>query len=287
MREFLVDRYSIDADEPELLKIGLSLASVAKLTYEPADVVRETVEDSGLGLVSGFPNPFAERGSQGFVLEAQRRYVLAFRGSDERADWVRNLQAAKILWSPKYRGRVHKGFASALRAVWKPALARLREMASEKPVLFAGHSLGGAMAVLAASRFDASWIHTFGQPLVGGETFCRDLEARFPGKFHRWVNHEDIVARLPPKAAYAHAGILHYLTADGELLDGRVEDPPESVRRPLSREEFKELKEWMEARRRGEEAVAGRRQPPGWADHSLSEGYLPKLRKLVDEKCRW
>ena len=94
-------------------------------------------------------------------------------------------------------------------------------------VLFAGHSQGGAVAVLAALEFSMkhpSWRHkigliTFGQPRVGNSVFTASLNA-YVVDFVRFVNvfqpkllglpisqKEDLVCTVPPKTfGYVHAG---------------------------------------------------------------------------------
>lgn len=82
-----------------------------------------------------------------------------------------------------------------------------------------GHSLGGAMAVIAAALLFADEInaeirsalrgvYTFGQPMVGGEAFSAACERAFGDITFRHVYQNDLVPRFPPRSAgrFEHFG---------------------------------------------------------------------------------
>ncbi|WP_437586739.1 lipase family protein [Sorangium sp. So ce1000] len=82
-----------------------------------------------------------------------------------------------------------------------------------------GHSLGGAMAVLAAAliysdeelrelRTLLRGIYTFGQPMVGDKAFARAFETAFGNKLFRHVYARDVVPHLPPRTTgiFEHFG---------------------------------------------------------------------------------
>jgi triacylglycerol lipase len=100
---------------------------------------------------------------------------------------------------------VHEGFAGALDGVWKhiaPVLADL-----EGPVFYAGHSLGAALATLAAVRRAPAAVYTFGSPRVGDARFAA-AAATLP--IYRVVDDADLVATVPPEQlGFSHAGELH------------------------------------------------------------------------------
>lgn len=125
---------------------------------------------------------------------------------------------------------VHRGFCEGLDAVWKGTglRERLEELRREagRDFWFAGHSLGAALATLAADRFGAAAaLYTFGSPLVGDEAFGR----RFAVPALRFVHGDDVITRVPvaaPRAAgslraglglYRHVGESRYLRG-GRLL---------------------------------------------------------------------
>ena len=83
----------------------------------------------------------------------------------------------------------------------------------QKPVWITGHSLGGALATVAAWRLlklgvNVKGLYTFGSPRAGNHAFVHDLRVRAfdrgmkipkgEGNLARFVHHMDIVARVPP-----------------------------------------------------------------------------------------
>ncbi|MGF1511385.1 MAG: hypothetical protein ACFB9M_17985 [Myxococcota bacterium] len=108
---------------------------------------------------------------------------------------------------------VHRGFFLSLDVLWP----ELRDVMSELrgPLYMTGHSLGGAVSVLAARRFfddrvfgpTLLGIYTFGQPMVGGRAFARS----WPGApLHRHVYDQDVVVRLPPLLSDSDTNTYHH-----------------------------------------------------------------------------
>jgi pimeloyl-ACP methyl ester carboxylesterase len=161
--------------------------------------------------------------------------VLVFRGTTGFRNWLLDLDVRPLKLED--RAVVHRGFAEALNAVWhllQPALARLG-----KPCFIAGHSMGGALAQLAATRFRPRAVYCFGAPRVGNHGFVERMRAV---PIYRIVNHRDIFAMMPPASQmllFSPAGRLVYICAQGllrqiddtdiaELADGSDEAPSET-----------------------------------------------------------
>ena len=155
--------------------------------------------------------------------------VLVFRGTLGPGDFLIDLQVPLRPWTGP--GLVHQGFGTAFGKIWPemlPAVAALR-----CPVFFTGHSLGGALATLAAARWlnfregrRPAALYTFGSPRVGDAGLVSALD----GLFHaRVVNGADPVSELPPEIPnpvlpfFRHAGIRHQLRG-GRLTVGAAED---------------------------------------------------------------
>ena len=96
-------------------------AEFSRLAYgDFATLLAPCLADIGFELVAA---PFDRRGTQGFLAAGPDFAVLAFRGSDDVAAWSTNLDALPAPW--RGGGRVHRGFAEALDAVWPEVEAGL------------------------------------------------------------------------------------------------------------------------------------------------------------------
>lgn len=169
-------------------------------------------------------------GTQGVILEHAEYRVLAFRGTEpgEFVDIETDLKKALIAF-PKTvlessAVRVHQGFADGLASVWASVTETLRSGGETKPLIVTGHSLGGALAVLAAyalrqqkAPFNVQGVYTYGQPRAGDSAFAEDYDRLFRLRHWRMVNHRDAVPRLPPRAmGFRHTGRVLYLGPDGQ-----------------------------------------------------------------------
>jgi triacylglycerol lipase len=135
--------------------------------------------------------------------------VLVFRGTEQTLkDLFTDLRSG-IPPFGKPEIVVHKGFQQALDSIWDDidrALARLT-----CPVFYTGHSLGAALATLAAAKRRPQAVYTFGSPRVGNRAFVSSL-VNIP--VYRIVDDQDIVASLPPEAiGFRHVGEEHRLIA--------------------------------------------------------------------------
>jgi pimeloyl-ACP methyl ester carboxylesterase len=149
-----------------------------------------------------------------YVAAASRFVIVCFRGTDV-AELENLLTDVKIRLVPdEGGGRVHSGFKAALDLVWRELSEQLSRLADGRSLWFTGHSLGAALATLAARRFpSAASLYTFGSPRVGDQEF-NDI---YPVRAYRVVNDKDMVAFLPPPFRYRHVGMPVIIQGDGKV----------------------------------------------------------------------
>ncbi len=104
--------------------------------------------------------------------------------------------------------RVHRGFYQAFECVRPEIEGALREVRNNGyPLYITGHSLGGALALIATKFLAEDSIgacYTFGSPRVACSQFGDSIKT----PVYRLVNAADIVPRLPP--AYLQNGLIAF-----------------------------------------------------------------------------
>jgi hypothetical protein len=121
----------------------------------------------------------------------QRFAVVVFRGTrGTLGSWLRNFDVLPAPWPGG--GRVHRGFLRRFEALWPPIAAELDGL--NRPFWVTGHSLGAALAVLAAARRRPLAAYTYGSPRVGDGRFAAGLSG-IP--IFRICNPADIVTIIP------------------------------------------------------------------------------------------
>ena len=169
--------------------------------------------------------PFNASSSQACVVAHEDFIAAVFRGTDEPADWLDNLN---VVPEPGPFGKVHKGFHGALMDVWPTMRQTIRAIrkddSARRPLWLTGHSLGGAMATIAASLLvddDEPFfgVYTFGSPRCGDREFARVYKVEAGARTFRFQNNNDIVSRIPARAmGYRHVGGFVYITEGGTLV---------------------------------------------------------------------
>lgn len=189
------------------------LANAAHLSYYDEAGVRRELAKAGFELVEYF----LHGGTEAFLATGAGFAILAFRGT-QRDDWDDIKADIKFPLVPFSAGtRAHEGFRDALGHVWAKVEPRLADLAGRGlRVWYTGHSLGAALATLAAARRRPAGLYTFGSPRVGDGPFLRLLEGVSTVRF---VDCCDIVPTMPPEwLGYRHTGELRYITAGRRVL---------------------------------------------------------------------
>ena len=156
--------------------------------------------------------------TQAVVIELPDAVIVAFRGTSNLRDWITDARFWRRTLVEEANGddcQVHDGFLDAYESIIELLSVHLRGIVGDRHVFVTGHSLGGALAILAALElkrqgFRLAQIYTFGQPRVGNAAFKRLYEWSLSQSTFRVVHEEDIVARLPHLPyftdPYRHAG---------------------------------------------------------------------------------
>lgn len=217
------------------------LADAAMLAYSEEPVVRDWC------LRAGFENVywFSGESTQCFVAVRKNCIFVAFRGTqapgkntdirDVCRDWRVDLHMHLVDF-PR-GGSIHQGFRDAVAEVWHTVKYSttgaalndfLHTLHRDNPgakIWFTGHSLGAALATVAASLYgSAAGLYTFGSPMVGD----REFQRHFHVPTARVVNNTDIIARLPKFGHYRSGkfpffgwyrpvGQLKFIDAEGNI----------------------------------------------------------------------
>lgn len=245
-----------------MLRRSLLFAELSNFSYQSRSEAGHLAYRIGLPEVRFYDRD----GAQAYIFANGDDAVVVCRGTepqdrnDLRADLSLSLVVAESV------GRVHRGFKREVDDLW-PRLEQAL-VNNTRTLWFTGHSLGGAMAAICAGRCKLSYIRsnpralvTFGTPRIGNRRYVNYVHF----EAYRWVNNNDIVARLPPELfGYCHKGQEVYLNAYGQI---------------------RRLTRWQRVKDRWRGFARGLREGriDHLADHSI-ERYIEHIRAAVAEE---
>jgi triacylglycerol lipase len=174
--------------------------------------------------------PFHAKGSSAILIEHANYFALAFRGTDEPRDWIDNINTIP---TASLFGRFHRGFYNSLERIWpeitnyyQKKRTELRKLENKaKGFFLTGHSLGGAMATVAASQliyrdYPFTSVYTFGQPRAVTAETADILNIRARNRYYRFQNNNDVVTRMPARMmGYSHVGTYMHILQDKTIVN--------------------------------------------------------------------
>ncbi|KAK9760119.1 hypothetical protein K7432_016179 [Basidiobolus ranarum] len=171
---------------------------------DPMDVF-SVLRSSGTSISSIAPTN--SRCDHGYIVGfSENCMYVSFKATSRVRDILRDLNYRKSIHMHGFEGRIHSGFLElGLQIPLEGFLEFLEHTANNKArIVFSGHSLGGAIAVVVALRvltilgMDPNVIHvyTFGTPPIGDDTFARYYDNHFRTNFTSFYNDGDIIPNL-------------------------------------------------------------------------------------------
>lgn len=210
------------------------LARRCVAAYLTKEEIKPLVEDDG-----GTDFEHFERFSDAaFGYRRGNTIVIAFRGTEGGWNGLRQWLLTNFRAFPVRRPRRHLGFQLAWERL-RPEMVEWIERTLPKggDLILTGHSLGGAIAILAAFELAEDYhvraVVTIGAPRVGLTDF-RDAYLKKPnrpviagessavlGEVTRRITHlDDLVSRVPPGPIFRHVGEESRLNEHGMLVLG-------------------------------------------------------------------
>lgn len=212
----------VDAAEikKRLQDLAVTLAGVGRRTGKTDnEVLKAALAVGGFTLAGDTPVHIPETDTQAFVVvrkatdTEQSFAVLCFRGTKQVRDWLTNIEVEPTpIANPRTGvdpiGNMHKGFHDAFKSAEGEIRRRLElDEVRNLPLYVTGHSLGGALAVVATWYLSSTTLaacYTFGAPRVGDA----GLLGWFKTPIYRIVNAADPVPFVPPSGAFLN-GMKH------------------------------------------------------------------------------
>lgn len=184
-------------------------AELSLLSYNHPKFKEEILVENGFRQIRYFQGH--EYDGQGFVAMLDGVIYVCFRGTepDSFTDMISDIKFA--LSTFRGEGKVHTGFLSSYTELKSKGLEKYLNFLTttwpDAPIIFCGHSLGGALATLAAISYPKrALLISIGSPRVGNRAFSR----WYPVRGIRVKNLADPVTHLPPSFAltggYRHVG---------------------------------------------------------------------------------
>ncbi|TGZ84085.1 alpha/beta-hydrolase [Ascodesmis nigricans] len=130
--------------------------------------------------------------------------VVTFRGSRSFKNWITNI-ALILIPAPAFCKdcKIHKGFYEAYQEVQPRIQAAVEKLVKQYPgyrIVTTGHSLGGALATIAAVDLRKRWkveSYTYGSPRIGNAALSFFITSSTSGSNYRITHLDDPVPRLP------------------------------------------------------------------------------------------
>ena len=212
-----------------------TLAWAAQAAYEVQDQakVSKILDGWNWTLVRAFDVPASgawfRAGAKGFVARAGAATVIAFAGTEPEdiKTWLEDFDFTRD------RDGAHEGFLGGAKAGAAEIAAALGT--APGPVYLTGHSLGAAIAAMAAMLMVTAdplgsgivGVYTIGMPRPGDSRYAGTYNPRLGTRTFRLVHGGDLVTKVPPSLmGFRHVGAV-LACPRGGIFSGQPAVPPD------------------------------------------------------------
>ena len=175
------------------------IAELAYIKFELGKEEKKKLEENAGYLNLRLADTFDKCGTQAILLENDDYAFLGFRGTE--ATSIKDIKSDTRATTEDCEagGKIHSGFNEAFQQTALDIQTSLnQDEFRNKPLFITGHSLGGALATIAAKRLmhhgGIAACYTFGSPRVGDDDWAANIKT----PIYRLVNAADPVTMLPP-----------------------------------------------------------------------------------------
>lgn len=182
------------------------LCDLSILAYSSEREIERTKFPLGMRIIGFIRDRAYGTDTQAFmVADACNNVAVAFRGTEtfNLRDWETDFNVAQ-----NSEG-IHRGFFAGYESIRGQVDKLLRSMNVFGHVFLTGHSLGAALATVAAWHPPGvkHTLVTFGSPRVGSQEFATDVMSKLERRVTRYVHGSDAVTGLPCWTwGYHHVG---------------------------------------------------------------------------------
>jgi len=216
----LITSYLVEFAEKENKSSLLTLLDIVGYDHE---VETERLIAELTSLNAKLVKTFDSNGTQAILICTEQFITLAFRGTESTSIKDIKTDAKATTTKCDTSGNIHSGFKLAYEEVAMDIQSTLNQREfTNKPLFITGHSIGGALATIAAKKLNHTGgiasCYTFGSPRVGDEDWISNIKT----PLYRVVNASDCVTMMPPGSdtISAVAWLLGFIPQIGKNIRG-------------------------------------------------------------------